>query len=237
MHILERINEYTQNIKKTPYVYAIQKTGIESIVDYINVNKLDVDEADFNRTIINKLILYWIPKNKKYMSEIEAYQIIYTIQDICNYILNGKMTNKAVRTKKEEVPTILELYGQEYMRAYKAKNMLLRLTRDPVISLNPMVIDINKYRDKKNKEGRSERATTYEQALFRVAQCKEGGQIILNKLNQNKEYKILLEYPVYKYLKEGDFLHAVIKKKLFYVYWEIDEIKSYYLPDADAFFK
>ena len=118
------------------------------------------------------------------------------------------------------------------MRVYKAKNLLQKMTKDPVIAFNPLVIDLDKYRNKKKKTNYGEIATTYEQSLFEVQECKEGGQIILNKLTQNKQYKLLLEYPVYKYLKKGDILHAVIKRKLFYVYWELEEIKAYYLPQA-----
>ena len=200
MQILDCINEYTQYIKKTPYVYAIQKLGIESIVDYITTNSIDIDEADFNKEITKRFILYWLPKNKRYMSETEAYQIVYTVQDICSYIMNKKKKQgkSLFKSKKDEAPTILELYGQEYMRVFKAKNMLMKLTKDPVISLNPMVVDINRYRDKKKKVC-TEKATTYEQALFEVEKCKEGGQIILKKPHQNKEYKLLLEYPAYKY--------------------------------------
>lgn len=233
MYILERVNQYTQDIKKTPYVYTIQRSGIEVFVNYIDSNHLDMDEERLTRSLISKMLLHWIPKNKKYLSEAEIYQIVYTIQDIYNYILEHRT---AEEEKENKMPTILELYGQEYMRVYKARNMLLKLTKDPVIGVNPIVIDLNKYRSKKSQKSYSDIGTTYEQALFRVQECKEGGQVLLTKLNQNKVYKLLLEYPAYKYLREGDLIQATIKRKLFYVYWEIEELKSYYLPDAASFF-
>ena len=172
-------------------------------------------------------MLVWIPRNKKYLSEAEIYQIIYTIHDIFNYI-KQKTDNQEIG----EVSTILELYGEEYMRVYKAKNLLQKMTRDPVVSVDPIVIDLEKYRDKKKRNSYSEIATTYEQALFKVEECKEGGQVILTKLSQDKQYKLLLEYPTYKYLKAGDLIQATIKRRLFYVYWEIEEVKTYYLPQA-----
>jgi len=78
-------------------------------------------------------------------------------------------------------------------------------------------------------------ATTYEQAVFKVEECKEGGQVVLVKLYQDKQYKLLLDFPTCKYFKKGDLIHAIIKRKLFYVYWELQEIKSYYLPEALAY--
>lgn len=233
MHILERINLYVQEIKKTPYVYSIQKLGIEIFIDYIEANGLNVDESCLKVSMINKLLLYWIPKNKKYLSEMQAYQVVYTIQDIYNYMTENqeeKKNDAALVTS-----TILELYGQEYMRVYKVRNRLLKLTKDPVIAVDPIVVDLNKYRNKKKKGEFGDLATTYEQGLFQVTECKEGGQVVLVKPMQTKQYKLLLEYPVYKDLKKGDLIHATIKRKLFYIYWELDEIKSYYLPQALAF--
>ena len=240
MHILERINLYTQKVKKNPHIYSLQKLGIKIFKEYITSSGLDVDENYLQADTLSKLVLYWIPKNKKYLSEEQAYQVIYTIHDIYNYIQHNRVDDKEKPNKKHnkkalEDPTILELYGSEYIRLYKVRNKLLSLTKDPVIAVNPLVIDINRYKLKKKKAGCAETATTYEQAVFMVTECNDGGQITLKKPKQNKEYKLLLEYPVYKDLKQGDLIHAIIKRKLFYVYWELEEIKSYYLPDAIVF--
>lgn len=248
MHILERVNLYIQEIKANPYIYSLQKLGIELFKEYIISSGLDVEESYLGRETLSKLVLYWIPRNKRYLSEAQAYQVIYTIHDIYNYIEAHREAaeTKVGSTKKEDIaadkkvekpepPTLLELYGQEYMRLYKVRNKLLSLTKDPVIAVDPLVIDLNRYRQKKNKGGYQEIATTYEQAIFKVTECKEGGQITLMKPRQNKEYKLLLEYPIYKDLKPGDLIHATIKRKLFYVYWELEEIKSYYLPEAIVF--
>lgn len=232
MHILERVETYIQEVKQTPYVYKIQKLGIEIFKYYIISNSLDIREEDFHRELLDKLVLIWLPRNKKYLSEAEIYQVIYTIHDIYNYIQNKLEGSKG---NDPGEATILQLYGEAYMRVYKAKNLLQLMTKDPVISVDPIVIDLDKYRTKKAKSKYSELATTYEQALFEVQECKEGGQVILNKLGQTKQYKLLLEYPAYKYLRKGDILHATIKRRLFYVYWELEEIKAYYLPQAVEF--
>lgn len=229
MHILERVEAYAQEIKQTPYVYKIQKVGIEIFKYYITSNSLDIREEDFHKALLDKLVLIWLPKNKKYLSDAEIYQIIYTIHDIFGYIQNQLPKEQA---EEKEEPSLLQCYGEEYMRVYKARNLLQRMTKDPVISVDPIVIDFNRYKYKKEKKSYGEIATAYEQALFEVQECKEGGQVILNKLNQGKQYKLLMEYPTYKYMKKGDILHATLKKKLFYVYWELEEIKAYYLPQA-----
>lgn len=229
MHILERVETYVQEVKQTPYVYKMQRLGIEIFKYYITSNSLDIREEDFHKELLEKLVLIWLPKNKKYLSEAEVYQIIYTIHDLFNYIQTQSPQDE--QTEKE-VPTILQCYGEEYKRVYKVRNLLQRITKDPVISVDPLVVDLGKYRYKKEKRSYGEIATTYEQALFEVQECKEGGQVILNKISQTKQYKLLLEYPAYKYMRKGDILHVTLKRKLFYVYWELEEVKAYYLPQA-----
>ena len=230
MDILGHINEYIEYVQANPYIYTIQKAGIDAFVNYIKSNHLSGELSDLKDIKMERLLRYWIPKNKKYLSEVQAYQIVYTIHDIYNYLTKCSKLHNTNNT-----PTILDLYGEEYMRVYRVKNMLLKLTKDPVLGTNPFIIDLDYYKNRKKKSTSVEMATTYEQAVFKVQQCKEGGQVILTKLYQDKSYKLLLEYPAYKYFKKGDLIHAVIKRKLFYVYWEIEELKSYYLPEAEAY--
>jgi hypothetical protein len=231
MNVLEGIDSYTKYVKNNPYVYAIQKLGIEVFLRYISSNNLNIEIGDIQNSMIDKLLLYWIPKHQRYLSEVEAYQVVYTIHDLYNYLLKSDD-----KVQEENAPALLDLYGEEYMRVYRIRNMLLKMTKDPVIATNPLVIDLNNYKTKKKKGGYVEMATTYEQAIFKVQDCKEGGQIILSKIYHDKQYKLLLEYPAYKYFKKGDLIHAIIKRKLFYVYWEIEELKSYYLPEALSYF-
>ena len=148
MHILERVEAYSQEMKQTPYVYKIQKLGIEIFRYYIASNGLDIREEDFHKELLDKLVLIWLPKNKKYLSDAEIYQIINTIHDIFNYIQNQLPKDQLV--DKEE-PTLLQTYGEEYMRVYKARNLLQRITKDPVISVDPVVVDFNRYKYKKEK--------------------------------------------------------------------------------------
>lgn len=231
MNLLDSINEYTKYVKDNSYVYAMQKQGIEVFAHYISSNSLNGEITDIKDIKIDKLLSYWIPKNKKYLSEVQAYQIVYTVHDIYQYILKYNDINN----DNSNTPALLDLYGEEYMRVYKIRNMLLKITKDPILSTNPLVVDLNYYKNRKKQNDCTEIATTYEQAIFKVEECKEGGQIVLSKLYQDKQYKLLLDFPTYKYFKKGDLIHAIIKRKLFYVYWELQEIKSYYLPEALAY--
>ncbi len=228
MEVLDSINQYAKSIQSNSNVYSIQRMGIDIFKNYINNTVPDIKVDEFDIGMVDRLLLYWLPKNKRYISETQIYQILATIGDVYTYISNQNSVS-------EEFPNILDLYGDEYKRAYKAKNMLLSMTLDPVISIDPLIIGFERYKNKRNKQSSSNRSTTYVQALFEVVECKDGGLVVLSKLGTDKTYKILLEYPIYKYLKLGDLIHAIIRRKLFYVYWEFEELRGYYLQPAIKF--
>lgn len=227
MNLLETVVLYKETLQKDKKTYSLQKLGIDIFYAYLEANPLITHIEYLEQGVLDRLFLYWIPKHKKYLSEKQAYQVVATIQSIYYFLLEQKNIETSCIAS-----TIVELYAEEYKRMYKIRSMLRRITKDPVISEEPFVIDFLCYCNKKRKKEFSERTTTYEQGVFEVIGCKEEGIVILQKTGQQKTYKLLLECPISRYLKVGDLLHAVIKKRLFYVYWEIGEIKAYYLKDA-----
>lgn len=226
MTVLERIDDYIMKNRWKAYTYKVKKLGVDAFKRYIIENNLNIEETEFTRENLDEFILVWLPKNKKYLSDEEGYQAICTINDLF------------CQMKQEtETSIILDIYADEYRRIYKVRNLLLSLTKDPVIGVDPIVIDLSKYRQQKKQSFHNDLMTNYEQATFEVEECKDGGVVLLNKLGYNKTYKMLLEYPIYKYLKKGDILQACIKRKFFSVYWEFEEVKAYYLPQAKNLIK
>ncbi len=225
MSIIDSINEYSNYIKKNPYVYSIQKNGIETFLTYIHTNYEKEEPENLALDIIDKFLIYWVPKSKRYLTFTEAYHLVYTLQDMYHYV------SKSQKNKKE-MPAILDIYGEECIRIYKVREMLARTTQDPILRTNPTVIDIGAYRKKVKEKGNHMLLLTYEQGIFQIVETKDNGQVVIKKLLDERYFKIILENPIYKYLKVGDLFHGRLKKKPFYVFWQLDEIKSYYLPKA-----
>jgi len=128
MNLLECINDYTKYVMNNSYVYKLQKPGIEVFTHYINSNSLNGEITDIKDIQMDRLLSYWIPRNKKYLSEVQAYQMVYTVHDIYQYILKYNNINK-----ESDTPALLDIYGAEYMRVYKIRNMLLKMTKTPLL--------------------------------------------------------------------------------------------------------
>lgn len=234
MSVIDHIYEYSNYIKKNPYVYSIQKNGIETFLSYIRQNYGQEELDHLHLDIIDKFLIYWLPKSKKYLSFVEAYHLVYTLQDIYYYVLNAGQGQKDKEdiTDQKDRPAILEIYGEECMRIYKVREMLARITEDPILRTNPTVIDLMAYRKKVKNSEKQMLPWVYEQGIFQITDIKDNGQVVIKKLFAEKTLKIILEDPVYRYTKVGDIFHGRLRKRPFYLYWELDDIKSYYLPKA-----
>lgn len=223
MELIQEIKEYIQYIKRNPYVYELQQHAIELFLKFITElppTQIPLEEQ------IDYFLTYWLPKYKHYLTENEAYNIVYTMQDLCIYI------NKKNTLSRIDTAFILERYGQEYIRLYKARKLISQLVGEPIIGTNPIIIDLAAYRIYKEKQLKKDVMSLYEQGIFRVDEVDMEGQVCLNKLNTNRYFKVLFKPSLITLFKKGDILHISLRKKIFFIYWEIHQIKGYYLPNA-----
>lgn len=214
------------------------KEKINSNYGYMNLKdnqKKEIDSfleksKDLSIKNIKYFLLFVLPTKLKYASENDIYNIIYTIQSIT--------IEKLSHEESLEFSKILEDLSSILSRIYKCKKYLFGLTSDPIINNDIRLVSLEKYKSKKMKK--LDISTTYEKSAFEVKETKDGGQVILikpNSISSDKEYKLLLEYPGYKYIKKGDIINCTIKRKLFYVYWEIDELNYMYPQESKKYLK
>ncbi|MGL6173786.1 MAG: hypothetical protein ACRC1P_04175 [Cellulosilyticaceae bacterium] len=229
MDIISRVRDYIKYIKQNPYIYEIQKPGIELFINFLKINPNGIVMDTLNQCCIEYFLCIWVPQHRKYLSEAQAYNIVYTIQDIYMYIK---------REIKEEIdgPFILELYGQEYMRLYKSRKLIAQLSGDPVLRIQPLVISFDAYKEYKQKKKKRDSMSMYENGNFIVDEINKDGYISLNKIGSKRYFKVLFRPSLLSNFKVGDILHITLRKRIFFVYWEIEEIKGYYLSNALRYF-
>lgn len=224
MDLLSWVKKYSEYIKKNPYVYELQKQGIELFIKFLEQNKYMQVEALLTSELSERFLIYWIPKVKKYLTEIEAYNIVYTLQDISTYIWEGQVQKDVINP-----PLILEQYGKEYMRLYKARRMINELVGDPVISTKPLTIDLAIYKEYKSKQTKKDSMSLYETGWFKIDEVHKDGYISLHKFGTDKYFRVLFTPHLLAHFKKGDVLQTTLKKRIFFVYWELCEIKGFYL--------
>lgn len=221
MNLVNEVKEYTQYVKQNSYIYSLQQQGLELFLTFIMRDANQVVEQSALAKVFDYFLAFWVPRNKKYLAEVEAFNIVYTVQDLQVYI-NNKY-NKA-----EESPIILDLYGEEYMRMYKTKKLLREMIGDPIVSMNPTIISLENYRQHKQKQQKKDSMSVYEQGLFQIDEINKEGYIVLSKVNAPKFCKVLFRPSLIYNFKEKDVLQVSLRRKIFFIYWELEEVKAYY---------
>lgn len=228
MDIISQVKDYIQYVKQNPYIYEIQKQGIELFIKFLKQTPEYTTKETLDRKSIDYFLSFWVPKHRRYLSETQAYNIVYTIHDIYVY------TNKKFKQVIEE-PIVLDLYGQEYVRLYKSRKLLAQLSGDPILTTQPMVISFEAYKEYKQKKKKRDSMSMYEQGIFKVDEISKEGYISFNKLGTNKYFRVLFRPSLLVNFKAGDILHITLRRRIFFIYWEIEEIKEYYLSNAIAY--
>lgn len=221
MNLLNEIRDYIDYIKTNSYIFSLQRQGLELLLSFVEEHKYAIVKQRGYIEALDYFLAVWVPKRKKYLKVEEAFNIAYTVQDLLTFI-HRKYNSE------ENTPIVLDYYGEEYLRVYKVNEIVRRMIGDPILSITPTVIDLESYKDYKEKQMRKDSMAMYEQGLFCVEEINDEGYIALRKLSNNKYCKVLMRKDWMYHFKVKDILHITLKRKIFFVYWEIEELKAYY---------
>lgn len=225
MDVNQLLGEYEQEIKSNGYVYSLQKQGVHLLYSFLNhYQSKSKDEKRVLREL-DYFLNIWIPRNKRYLTSIQAFNIAYTVHDFKRYIEKKCNTEIAI-------PQVLESHANEYKRLYEARQVLRKMIGDPVISVDPFVIDLKNYRHYKEKKTKKQNMCMYEQGLFVIEEVSREGYLGLKKLKGDRYCKVLCQPHQLAYFKIGDILHGYLKRKVFFIYWEIEDLRTYYTQGA-----
>ena len=118
------------------------------------------------------------------------------------------------------------------MRLYRVNEIVRKMVGDPVISMKPTIIDLQGYKDYKEKVQHKDTMAMYEQGLFCIEEINDEGYLVLNKLSNHKCCRVLMRRDWMYHFKVNDILQVTLKRKIFFVYWEIEQFKVYYTEKA-----
>lgn len=225
MNLLNEVRDYMEYVRQNMYIFSLQQQGLELLMQFVSAQvEGPMSKKGYVETI-DYFLAVWIPKHKKYLKVEEAFNIVYTAQDLLTFIHNKY-------DRQDNIPVVLEYYGEEYMRLYRVNELVRKMVGDPVISIAPTIINLQSYRDYKDKQQHRDNMSMYEQGLFCIEEINDEGYIVLNKLSNHKSCKVLIRRDWMSHFKVNDLLHVTLKRKIFFVYWEIEELKVYYTEKA-----
>lgn len=118
-----------------------------------------------------------------------------------------------------------------FARVLKAKAALLRFIKSPVLSKDPLVIDLMNYAKKKQAAPKAK--PYYEKGWFQVADLFSNQSVVLRKISGYNFYvRLYLNKEVVSALQPEDVLFLTLREKGFLSGWVVEDVGACYLSGA-----
>jgi len=113
---------------------------------------------------------------------------------------------------------------------------LKRSIGHPIVNIDPLIIDLIGYKKLQARKKERRQGMIFEQGYFEMIDVVDQYGVILKKKWSPERYvKILVDPSIRQLLRKGDLLHMRLRRKLFFTCWDMEEIKSCYLPQAQEY--
>jgi len=227
MTVLETIEKYISDFSSLEN--AEERYCISLLYDYCKYKEPQLEIEELDEQFFDKFFLYWLPGRNKMLTGDRLYYLFPTIKKYYKYL------RKNYKIKELNLIKSLDRFVEEFVRIINLSRAFSRFLGNPVISIDPLVVDLRCYKENKLRKSLKERNGVYEQGYFEVVDISPDCSITIKKKPKGRYAKLLLDDDLVFYLKKGDILQLKITRRLFFTYWEIEEIKSCYLKEAKKY--
>jgi len=137
------------------------------------------------------------------------YYLFPTIKKYYKYL------RKNYKIKELNLIKSLDRFVEEFVRIINLSRAFSRFLGNPVISIDPLVVDLRCYKENKLRKSLKERNGVYEQGYFEVVDISPDCSITIKKKPKGRYAKLLLDDDLVFYLKKGDILQLKITRRFF----------------------
>jgi len=213
------------------HIYGdVNKKLLDLMRNYINQYFEKSEIEAINEGFFNCFYVFYLPQHLLKLRPMDIRKLSREWIAFAEYINNRVKGNykhhgiKAYKTHEQELFRILYLIKE--IRKYGEV---------PILSWDPLIIDMKCYKNMKSKEDTLSKYMMFEQGYFYV-QEKVGTWVIFSKETPIKAYyKIKIEDLLVDEIKYGDIIHMSIKRKIFCTSWNIVNVKAYFNESAGIF--
>lgn len=193
--------------------------------------KLELWEVD--EELLWQFFLVWVPKEANKLPDSVVYGFLHIFDQFCN----GISARYEYNITQIYAPVYADLL-EELPRILQVKKQFSRYLGNPIVCWDPMIIDLECYKQYRIKSSTKEAKEIFEQGYFEVMEITPSNAVILKKRQGYGLYaKVILDDTVIQHLRNRDILYVRMKRKLFFTCWDIEEVKSCYLPKAQKYIK
>lgn len=229
MEVLQSIVGYASYLKAHSLNEHGQTEALGFLHEYCMYGEPTMPISAIDVSFFDEFLIYWLPKNQSRLKEEKVEQVLKGVANYCMYIQQLYHTPKLGQYEP------IKDYKQECLRIYRLKRLFSKHLGDPIINLEPFIIDFATYKLYKQKKDDIKSKGVYERGLFEVIDMDYDQTVILRKLSQKSYVRIMLEDFLAPYIRKGDILHLVLKRRQLYSCWEVQKLKGCYLSKAQEY--
>ncbi len=221
------------------------------------LQEMDIEPQEFSNTFVDHFLIHFYQYSKKFYQEppevffskylsfhfprdcggllpqqtLDCIRALEERHSQCESKLDRR-TIRACRVACEEAKTVLP-------RLLDLKRRLRILTGEAVVQYDPLIIDINKYRHKRQPARRKDdygERSYIETGYFQVLAVLSNQMVMLTKIGEEeKKIKVVLEREQLRHMRTGDILQLKVVRRLFYTTWDMEEVRGCYSPNGRSF--
>lgn len=109
-----------------------------------------------------------------------------------------------------------------------------RFLNNPVISYNPLVIDMDRYKKRSVKKSITNKGVTCEKGYFVVMDVFANNSIVLKKLYTGRFVRLVVDKELVGLVRSNDIIYMSIRQN-FFLGWDIDEVIKFYPKEASEY--
>ncbi|WP_341876149.1 hypothetical protein [Defluviitalea saccharophila] len=228
MTVLQTIEDFIAYVNTSLIQKPQDIKCISLLYEYFRQKEPNLELEDLDQRFLDEFFLYWLPKKNKKLSDDKIYYLFPAIQRYFTYL-------KTKHKKEVSLFKPLDKFVEDFVRIIHLSRAFSRFVGNPVISTDPLVIDLRCYKENKIKKYTKDKSGVFEQGYFEVLDIAPDCSITIKKKPSGRYAKVLLDDNLIPYLRKGDILHLRMTRKLFFTYWEIEDIKTCYLKEAQKY--
>lgn len=205
----------------------ISNTDIKWVNELKHFCKISWRNATINDhdQLMEKYIYVWLVKRNKVLTDNDIKGLNRVVLRLNRFVLNQYNIHSELK-----MLIILEELG----RIIKINKEIDRILNNPVISQSPLVIDLNRYKNRLLKKELRGRSISTEKGYFIVVDIFSNNSVILKKLYTGRFIRLTVDKNLVTHIQPSDVIYMGIRQN-FFLGWDIDEVISYYPKEASEY--
>lgn len=228
MEVLETIISYMEG---NSYLDTSQKEALEIFYNYCNHTEPQMDICEIDPSFFEEFLIYWLPKNESRLEAWEVNEVLKGLGGYCTYI------HHLYKIPSLDKYKVMRAYKRECLRIYQLTNLFREYLGDPILNMDPLVIDFQGYKQYKSRKNAKDKNSVHQEGLFEVIEIDYDNTVIFRKIPRGNCVRVILTKDLILHMKKGDLLQFRIKQKQFFSLWEIEDLKNCYLPEASHYIR